>query len=115
MNFAARKARGRQIQIGKRQHVALNAALFLFVERHYHEHRGEDAGQCRDRIQRNVKGGELVLEDIENETQSGPQKKDRREQPVRQSFLETTLYPKLQADGGIDGKGGEDYGESEVA
>src|SRR6266704_3199169 len=43
LDLAADKARGRQIEIRKRQHVALDAALFLFVERHDHEHGHERA------------------------------------------------------------------------
>ena len=46
LNFATDETRRGQVQIGERQHVALDAALFFFVRGHDHEH-GHECGRHR--------------------------------------------------------------------
>ena len=50
LNFAADEAGGGEVEIRERQHVALNPALFLFVERHHHQHCSEKLGNNHDQV-----------------------------------------------------------------
>src|SRR5215470_7175776 len=43
LNFPADEAGSRKVEIGKGQHVALDAALLFFIESHDHEHGDEGA------------------------------------------------------------------------
>ena len=52
LNFRADKTGSGQVHIGKRQHVVLDAALFLFVQAHHHQSRREQLGQKLQRAQR---------------------------------------------------------------
>src|SRR5215471_16249463 len=51
LNFAADKTRSGQVEVGECQHVALDAALFLFVECHDHEHGDKSARSGGDHAQ----------------------------------------------------------------
>ena len=44
LNFSADETGGGQIEIGKRQHVALDAAFLFFIQRHDHQH-GDECGR----------------------------------------------------------------------
>ena len=46
LDFSADETGGGQIEIGKRQHVALDAAFLFFIQSHDHEH-GDERGRHR--------------------------------------------------------------------
>ncbi len=48
LDFPANKTGRGQVQIGKRQHVALDATLLLFVDGHEQQHADERSGDHRD-------------------------------------------------------------------
>ena len=45
LNLAASETGGREVQAGKRQHVALDAPAFFLIDRHHHQHAGEKLRQ----------------------------------------------------------------------
>src|ERR1700739_1854861 len=67
LNLSADKTRRRQVEIGKRQHVALNPPLFFFIQRHDHQHRDES---------RRYGSGSLEA-DVAEEWSSAEQRKDQ--------------------------------------
>ena len=54
LNLSADKTRGRQIEVGERQHVALHAAFFFLVQSHDHKHGDEGGGNGRGGLETDV-------------------------------------------------------------
>src|SRR5205807_2636602 len=102
LNFTADKTRSGQVEVGKRQHVALDAALLLLVERHDHEHGDKGAGRGGHHAQ----GGSLKfgrgLQEMERQPQDSPGGKRKTEEPVGKSFLAAAFLPEDGGDGEVE-------------
>src|ERR1700681_3622566 len=73
LDFSADETGGGQIEIGKRQHVALDAAFLFFVESHDHEHgdeRGRHGGYGRQGSLLRLPG--VREEEKERQPENGP-------------------------------------------
>ena len=82
LNLAAHKAGGRQIEIRKRQHVAFDAALFFFVERHDHKHGHERARSSRNHAHACALEFRRRVQDMECDPQSSPGSEGNAKQSV---------------------------------
>src|SRR5277367_4646136 len=72
LNFSANKTRGGEIEVGESQHVALDAALFFFVERHDHEHGDERGGNSGGGLETDVAKERCGTKERESDSNDGP-------------------------------------------
>ena len=94
LNLAARKARGSQVQIREREHVALYSTAFFLIDRHHHQHAAEKLGQQNQRQQ--VMPGKWPKSFLKNrrQTQQSPSDESYGEELVSAGFLFETFFPK---------------------
>ncbi len=59
--------------------------------------------------------GQPWLKKVENQSKRRPHKKDHREQPVRQRFLQPAFHPEFDAHGGVNNKSEKDNREGKHA
>ena len=88
LNFGADKTGRRQIDIGKRQHVLFDAALFLFVQPHDHQGRREQLGQ---KLQRAQRIGDARAEQQLADQDGAPTEERSGQQQIRESFVALAL------------------------
>ena len=94
LDLSSHKTRSRQIQIGERQHVALDAALLLFVKRHHHEHGHKGGGGRADRPSAQFQRSRVVPQSVvKAEAQDGPHEKRNRQEAICESFLAAAFLP----------------------
>src|ERR1700730_11076413 len=72
LNFSADKTRGREIEVGERQHVALDPAFFFLVQSHDHEHGDEGGGNCRGGLETDVAEKRSGTEEGKDQPNGGP-------------------------------------------
>ncbi len=105
LDFAADETGSSEIEVRKRKHAALNAALFLFVKGHDHEH-GNDRGRHRgDGLQAGVPNLRRIAEEKKGQTHKSPSCKGEGQKPVCKSFLTAALLPKDNGHGEKDQRG----------
>ena len=111
LNLAAHKAGGRQIEIRKRQHVALDAPLFFFVKRHDHEHGHERAGSRRNHAHACALEFRSGIEEVQSDPQNAPGSEGNSQQPVGKSFLPPAFLPEHHRDRDVDKRTGNECGD----
>ncbi len=93
LNFTARKAGGGEIQIGKREHVALDPAALFVVHRHQHEHAADNFGeQCEGLKIGTCHRTQVRLED-EEQAQSAGGEEGTGQQFIGTRFLFAAFLP----------------------
>jgi hypothetical protein len=93
LNFAADETGGGEVEIGEREHVALDAALFLLVDGHDEEHADEGDGKSgndEDRITDEFLRG---LQKEEGEEDDAPGREGQTEEAIRESFMVAAFVP----------------------
>src|SRR5262249_12845745 len=98
VNFAADETGSGQVEIGESEHVALDAALFLFVESHDHEHGGESGGKRDQRLKADFACGQASVKDPEKNAKDAPKSEGNREKAIGESLLTATLHPEKNGD-----------------
>ena len=93
LNLAADKAGGRQVEIRKRQHVALDAALFLFVERHDHEHGHERAWRGANDAHARALKFRRGVQHLEGNPEDSPRSERNAQEPIGKRLLPPALLP----------------------
>src|SRR5215470_1355496 len=111
LNFAADEAGSREVEIGKGQHVALDASLLFFVESHDHDHGDEGArGGSKDAHIGPLKLGSGVKK-MKRKPQHSPGGKRETEKAVGQGFLAATFLKKDAGNGDVEERSGNDRGD----
>src|SRR4029077_8611714 len=102
LNFAADEAGSGEIEIGKREHVALDAALLFLVNGHDEEHANKgdrDGGDGEDGVSDQLLRG---LQQEESQENDAPEGEGQAEEAIRERFVVPTLVPENEAHGDID-------------
>src|SRR5215471_5165913 len=108
LNFAADEAGSREVEIGKGQHVALDAPLLFFVESHDHDHGDEGArGGGKDAHIGTLKLGSGVKK-MKRKPQHSPGGKRETEKAVGQSFLAAAFLKEDAGNGDVKQRCGND-------
>ena len=115
LNFATHKTGSRQIEIRERQHVAFDAAFFLFVERHDHEHGDERAGGCGNDVHSRTLEFRCRIHDVQSDPQNTPASEGNTEEPVSQSFLAPAFLPEHDGDTYVQYRSGNEHGNRNCA
>src|SRR5580692_7709526 len=93
LNLPADKTRSGEIEVGEREHVAFDAALFFFVECHDHQHGHESGGHGRGGLETDVAEERSGTEEAESHSNGGPYDKRDGEKPVSECFLAAAFLP----------------------
>jgi len=91
LNLSADKTRGREIEVGERQHVAFDAAFFFLVQSHDHEHGDEGGGNRGGGLETDV--AEKRAEEGKGKPNGGPYDKRYGQEPVGESLLAAAFQP----------------------
>ena len=93
LNFAADEARGGQVQIRKRQHVAFDTTALLFVNGHEHQHAAENFREESEREQVHVRQRPQGVLENQQQTQNSRGDECERQQLVSAGLLLATFFP----------------------
>ena len=105
LNFPAHKTGSREIHVGKREHVLLNAPLFFFVKAHHHQRRGKELRKQFDDAQGT---GDVRTEQKFADQDGAPTEERSREEQVRKRLMPLALLVENP------GNGREHRGDAEL-
>jgi hypothetical protein len=113
LNFAADETGSGKIEIGKREHIALDAAFFFLVDGHDEEHADEGdrkSGNDEDGITDEFLRG---LQKKEGEEDDPPESEGQAEEAISKGFVMAAFVPEKIADDDVDAGGGNEGGDRE--
>src|SRR2546430_1549790 len=102
LNFSADKTRSGELEVGKGQHVARDAALFLLVKRHDHEHGDKGAGSGGDYTHRLALKFGSGFQKMQGEPENSPGSKRKAEEAVGKSLLAAAFLPEDDSDANVE-------------
>ncbi len=102
LNFAADKTGSGQVQVGERQHIALNAPLFFFVDRHDQQHADKRQWDCGKRGHGFAHKISRGVQQVENQKNSAPCGKRDAQQAIRERFVMAAFVPEKITDGDVN-------------
>src|SRR5215472_9115806 len=108
LNFAADEAGSREVEVGKGQHVALDAALLFFVESHDHEHGDEGARSGSNYAKVGTLKFRSGVQKMERKPQNSPGGKRETEKAVGQGFLAAAFLKEDAGNGDVEERSGND-------
>lgn len=114
LDFSADETGSGQVEVRERQHVAFDAALFLFIHRHDQQHGNERGGDRRD----GAKGLRGIFrrepQKWEYQEDQSPSHERDAEQAVGQRFVVLAFAPEQEADADKNEGSGNVGGDREI-
>src|ERR1700732_1866529 len=93
LNFTANKTGSGQVEIGKREHIALHAAFFFFINRHHQKHGNECGGDYADGTDGCPDNFRGDLQDMQGKKEDAPGGESEGQQAIRESFVMPAFFP----------------------